>query len=585
VSADPVAAVGRLVSLNVGGPREVPWEGKVIRTAIWKTPVTGARMVRRINIDGDDQADRAAHGGEHRAVFVYQLGSYRYWERELGRDDFTFGQFGENFTVEGLPDDEVCIGDRYRIGEAIFEVTQPRVTCFRVALRMNEPRMPSLLVAHHRPGFYLRVLQEGPVQAGDSIMRLQAGPETLTVADTDALLYLPQKSRRALARAVNIPALSEGWRESFRTLLEQRDAPAAPLAAWPGFAPLTVTAIHRESASIVSFTLTPADGSPAPAAATAGQYLTLRLRPDGPHGAAVVRSYSLSTAGRQPGLRISVKCEPGGVGSGYLHTQVRIGDTVEAAAPRGGFTLRAGKRPVALISAGVGATPVLAMLHALAAADDPRQVWWIQGVRDRVEHAFGAEVEQLLKHLPDAHRIVTYSRPGADEVPGRWFDVTGRISLETVTVAGVPVDADYYICGPDGFMRELSASLIARGTPPEQVAMEAFGAAAVRQPPGLEGDRPAPHTPAGAPGPGPEVTFSRSSLTANWDPSYGNLLEFAEACDVPVNFGCRNGVCHYCESGVLTGETEYVIKPLEAPDPEHVLMCCAAPASDLTLEL
>ena len=109
------------------------------------------------------------HGGEHRAVYVYQLGSYRYWERELGRSDFTYGQFGENFTVEGLPDDEVCIGDRYRIGEATFEVTQPRVTCFRLGIRMDEPLMPSLLVAHHRPGFYLRVLEEGAVQAGDAI--------------------------------------------------------------------------------------------------------------------------------------------------------------------------------------------------------------------------------------------------------------------------------------------------------------------------------------------------------------------------------------------------------------------------------
>ena len=110
-----------------------------MRTAIWKEAVDGPRMVRRINIDGDDQADRLAHGGEHRAVFVYQLDSYRYWERELGRDDFTPGQFGENFTVDGLADDEVCIGDRYRIGEALFEVTQPRVTCYRVGIRMDEP--------------------------------------------------------------------------------------------------------------------------------------------------------------------------------------------------------------------------------------------------------------------------------------------------------------------------------------------------------------------------------------------------------------------------------------------------------------
>ena len=197
-------------------PRQVAWEGKTVRSAIWKESVEGPRMVRRINIDGDDQADRVAHGGEHRAVFVYQIGSYRYWERELGRDDFTYGQFGENFTVDGLADDEVHIGDRYRIGEALFEVTQPRVTCYRVGIRMNEPTMPTLLVAHHRPGFYFRVLEEGFVQAGDEIEKVVDGPEGLTVADIDGLLYLPNKSRALLERALLVPALSTGWQESFR---------------------------------------------------------------------------------------------------------------------------------------------------------------------------------------------------------------------------------------------------------------------------------------------------------------------------------------------------------------------------------
>ena len=129
-------------------------------------------MVRKLDIDGDAQADLAGHGGEQRAVFVYQMDSYHYWESFLGRKDFIFGQFGENFTVEGLPDNEVCIGDRYRIGGAEFEVTQPRVTCYRVAIRMNEPWMPALLVEHHRPGFYFRVLQEGEVGAGDDIVKL-----------------------------------------------------------------------------------------------------------------------------------------------------------------------------------------------------------------------------------------------------------------------------------------------------------------------------------------------------------------------------------------------------------------------------
>lgn len=182
-----------LLSVNVGMPRDVAWRGRTVRTGVWKYPVTGPRMARRLNIDGDGQGDLAGHGGEQRAVLVYQAESVRYWRRHFGRDDIGYGNFGENLTVEGLPDDEVCIGDRYRIGEAEFEVTQPRVTCYRVGMRLGEPELPALLVSHHRPGFYMRVLRQGRVQAGDPIVKTAAGPGSVTVADTDALLYLPGK--------------------------------------------------------------------------------------------------------------------------------------------------------------------------------------------------------------------------------------------------------------------------------------------------------------------------------------------------------------------------------------------------------
>src|SRR6476469_2646310 len=190
----------RLLSVNVGLPRDVTWHGKTVRTSVLKSPVDGRRMVRRLDIDGDAQADLAGHGGEHRAVFVYQMDSYHYWERFLGRNNFTFGQFGENFTVDGLPDSEVCIGDRYRIGGAVFEVTQPRVTCYRVGVRLQEPQMPALLVSHRRPGFYLRVITEVEVEAGEEIVKVASGPEGVTVAEIDAVLYLPGHPRDALAR-------------------------------------------------------------------------------------------------------------------------------------------------------------------------------------------------------------------------------------------------------------------------------------------------------------------------------------------------------------------------------------------------
>ncbi|HSC03939.1 MAG TPA: MOSC and FAD-binding oxidoreductase domain-containing protein [Solirubrobacteraceae bacterium] len=577
-----------MLSVNVGGPRDVEWEGKTVRTAIWKQPVDGPRMVRKINIDGDDQADRAAHGGEHRAVFVYQIESYRYWERELGRSDFSYGQFGENFTVDGLADDEVCIGDRYQIGEAIFEVTQPRVTCYRVGIRMGEPSMPSLLVAHHRPGFYLRVVQEGLVAAGDEIVRLSTGPEQLTVAEIDGLLYLPNRPRRGLERALRIPALSAGWKGSFQELLDQADQPrpGEPVrAAWTGFQPLTVTAIEHESATVISVHLASPVGEETEVPPRAGQYLTFRLRPNGVDGPAVIRSYSLSSVGVEDGYRISVKREPDGAGSGFLHDHVHPGDVLDVAAPRGDFALRDGDRPVALLSAGIGATPMLAMLQALAEANSGRAVWWLHGARNGQEHVFADEVDRLLGSLSHAHRIVAYSRPTADDAPGKRFDTTGRLTIETIQAAGIPANADYYLCGPEAFMRTLSAGLTARGVPPEQITTETFGPIAVTASGIVGGSARAPHQPEGPPGDGPAVTFARSGLTVAWEPGYSSLLDFAEACDVPVAFGCRTGVCHYCETEMLTGDVTYKVQPLEPPAEGRILMCCTQPRTELTLEL
>src|ERR1700751_3619577 len=213
--------MARLLSVNVGLPCDIEWKGRTVHTAIWKDPVRGRCRVGRLNLDGDGQGDLAGHGGEQRAVFVYQIESYRYWQERLSRADFVHGQFGENFTIEGLADDAVCIGDRYQIGSALFEVTQPRVTCYRVGIRMNEPRMPALLVSHHRPGFYFRVLEGGEVGSDEEIVKVADGPLQMTVAEVDGLLYLTDHSRDRLERALNIPALSPGWQASFRAVADQ----------------------------------------------------------------------------------------------------------------------------------------------------------------------------------------------------------------------------------------------------------------------------------------------------------------------------------------------------------------------------
>src|SRR4051794_28436737 len=295
--------MARLLSVNVGLPRDIEWKGRVVHTGIWKEPVRGRCRVQRLNLDGDGQGDLAGHGGEQRAVFVYQVASYRYWQEQLKRTDFVYGHFGENFTIEGLPDDAVCIGDRYQIGSALFEITQPRVTCYRVGIRTNEPRMPALLTSSGRPGFYFRVLQEGDVGAGDDIVKVGEAKERMTVAETNALLYSPNHPRDRLKRALQIEALSPGWRGSFEALLKSRTTgagsgnaglapPAAAHPVAPGFRALRVTAIDQESADVLSLTMQSPDGQPLQTALP-GQYLVLRLQPT---GSALFRSYSLSGA-------------------------------------------------------------------------------------------------------------------------------------------------------------------------------------------------------------------------------------------------------------------------------------------------
>jgi hypothetical protein len=255
---------------------------------------------------------------------------------------------------------------------------------------------------------------------------------------------------------------------------------------------------------------------------------------------------------------------------------------LEAAAPRGEFVLRPGRRPVVLISAGVGATPVLAMLHVLAAERPARQVWWLYGARNSSEHPFAAEVRALLAELPDAHHIVCYSQPGPQDHD---FDVPGHLNAEVLAAAGVPAEADCYLCGPVKFMQDMAAALTARGAAPDRIYREVFGPTDPIAPGVVRPPERAPHQPAGEPGPGPLVSFSRSNLSAPWDPAFASLLELAEACDVPVRFSCRSGVCHTCVTDLVSGEVSYRPDPLEAPEPGSVLICCSQPGGEITLDL
>ena len=583
-----------LLSVNVGLPRDIEWQGRTVHTGIWKSPVSGRVMARRLNIDGDGQGDLGGHGGEQRAVFVYQIDSYRYWEEFFKRKDFTYGQFGENLTIDGLPDNEVCIGDRYRIGHALFEVTQPRVTCYRVGIRMNNPQMAALLVSHQRPGFYFRVIEEGEIGAGDEIIKVGSGPEQVTVTDINALLYLPGHPRDKLKSALRIPSLSPGWKSSLEALLAADESGAhsgnAGLAtsnaappAWAGFRKLRVAEIKQESIHVKSFVFESEDRTALPPALP-GQFLVLKLHPD-LKAAPVMRSYSMSGPQGIGKYRVSVKRETG-PGSTTMHDHVRVGDVLEVSAPRGSFTLAANNRPVVLMSAGIGATPVLAMLYSLVetTTSNSREIWWLYGARNGTEHPFATEARELLSELPKSHSYISYSKPRHDDRMGEHYNGVGHLGLAAVKQVRVPQEAEFYLCGPNRFLDDVSAELKSWGVPPSCIHKEVFGAGSAFTPgivtPGISSSSSkAPHLPVGPPGSGPNVTFTRSGLTVPWDPKFNSLLELAEACDVPVKWSCRTGVCHTCESGLIEGKLLYSPEPLDPPAAGNCLICCSTPQS------
>jgi ferredoxin-NADP reductase/MOSC domain-containing protein YiiM len=579
----------KVISVNVGQPREIPWRGQMVRTSVYKTPVTGRVRARKLNLDGDAQADLAGHGGEHRAVMVYQAESYQYWGETLQRKDFVYGQFGENFTVEGLADKEVCIGDRFRIGSAIFEVTQPRVTCWRVGISTGVPEMPALLVSHKRPGFYFRVIQEGDVGAGDMIERIANGNEKMSVADIDGLLYLKDHPTDKLQRALKIQALSEGWKESFQNLLDaavqgavKGNAGLSGLPtelAWAGFRPFVVKHSEMECEGVRSFELSPQDGSPTPAFLS-GQHIVVRIYPS-KDAVPLVRIYSLCGPPGASSLRIAVKREVNGAGSIYMHEQVHDGDILEISAPRGTFTLSERKGPLVLLSAGVGITPLLSILYQVARQDPGRELWWIYSCRNGSFDAFRKEVGSLDSQLSALHRVIIYSSPINTEVIGIDYDIKGHLDLQKLQAMQLPIESECYLCGPPTYTHAITDALNTIGIDASRIKTELFDNDIDPQ----AGSGKTPHPPSENTGQGPLVTFSKSKVSFRWNARFNNLLEAAEACDVPVQWSCRMGVCHRCETGLIDGAVAYSPNPLDPPADANVLICCSVPASSIDLYL
>jgi ferredoxin-NADP reductase len=399
-----------------------------------------------------------------------------------------------------------------------------------------------------------------------------------------------------LERALRIDALSSGWRGSFKALLEQASAAGtgsgnaglAPAgAAHPvaqGFRTLVVTAIDKESADVISLTMESADGEML-VPARPGQYVVLRLRRTA-GGPPFFRSYSLSGPVSQERYRISVKVEPTGAGGTYLREHVRAGDALDVSLPRGSFVLQQGDGPIVLMSAGIGATPVLAMLHALSAGGATRQVLWLHAARDSEHHPFASEVRALIGALPHARQSICYSRPGAHDRVGVDFEIAGHFSQSVLAERNIPPDAEVYLCGPTRFMTDMKAALAALGVAPARVHAETFSGGESLNPGIVGAPARAPHPPEDAAATGPLVSFARSGMAARWNASaYQSILELAEACDVPVRWSCRTGVCHNCESGLISGRVTYRPEPLDPPAEGNLLICCARPQGDVVIDL
>jgi ferredoxin-NADP reductase/MOSC domain-containing protein YiiM/predicted pyridoxine 5'-phosphate oxidase superfamily flavin-nucleotide-binding protein len=579
-----------LLSVNLSTPKTISHAGKAVTTGIFKQATSERVMLRNLNLDGDGQADLWGHGGAFRAVYLYSRENYEFWEQELGRDDFAPGQFGENFTVKGMLDDEVQVGDVFRVGDALIEVTQPRIPCYKLAIKMGIEGFQNRFMQSGRVGFYCRVLEEGEVGAGDPIERVSRDPQGLSVRKINDLLFFDQQDLDATRKALSIPALSHGWKGSFQERLTKAEEAGKTSE---GFHTFVVARKVPESKSITSFYLEPEDGMDL-AEFLPGQFLTFKLNIPG-QSKPVIRTYSLSDSPQTGYYRVSIKRElppadqpdvQPGLSSNYFHDQVEPGTKLAVGSPRGKFHLDPeSKRAVVLLSAGVGMTPMISMLGSIVQTGKQQATWFIHGTQNSREHAMGELVRRMAEENDNVHAHISYSRPEPGDSQGRDYDSHGRIDISLLKRVLPFDDYEFYLCGPSPFMKSLNCELLSMGVSQSRIHYEFFGPATVLT------DQLAPSGPAVTRTGEQElrgemaVNFSQSGMTVNWDPACESILELAEKHGLSPDYSCRSGICHTCACKLVKGAIAYPEEPLDAPAAGEVLICCAVPKGPVEIEL
>jgi ferredoxin-NADP reductase len=466
------------------------------------------------------------------------------------------------------------------------------VPCLKLEMKMDLPGFSRQFLTSGRLGFCFRVLEEGEVGAGDAIELVESGPENITVWDFARLYFFDHHNLAMIRRLIRIPSVPPDWVRVFEDILAsagekgQRRKPQQ--SAWKGFRPFIVDKKVPESQTITSFYLVPEDGQPLPFYMP-GQFLTFRLPiPDRPKP--IIRTYSLSECPcHAEYYRVTIKKEPSRQGSdlisgsNYFHDVVEPGDRLQVAAPRGDFFLDPqDETPVVLLSGGVGLTPMISMLNAIADSGQKRPAWFIHGTRSGIHHAMCKHMRQVAAENDNITVHIRYSQPRPEDIEGREYDSIGHVDIALLESLLPGKDMDFYLCGPPPFMNDLLKGLWNWGIPEPRIRLELFGPAALLQE-GTSARRR--KTERAADEKAYEIRFSESGITAQWDPEYENLLELAEDHGVFPEFSCRSGICHSCQYKILKGDTSYNFEPLDPPDPDQVLLCCARPKSDMEIEV
>jgi MOSC domain-containing protein YiiM/ferredoxin-NADP reductase len=556
---------GTVLSLNVGEPRLVTYRGMSFRTGIFKEPVDQPLTLKKLNFTGDGQADLSAHGGIDKAVYCYPIEHYDFWCREIGRVSLPMGQFGENVTTAGLLESELRIGDILRMGTAVVQVSEPRIPCYKLVMRMDAGSDFSVrFLAANRTGFYCRVLEEGVVERSDAITLMSRDMASPTVREVIAATQFADRNPVALRRVVRARDISAKWRSRVRRMIDAEARRRIEATSSPAEA-MRVDKIVPETRDVISLWLRP-DGGARMFDSLPGQYLTI-VWPDG-----FKSTYSLSAVHPAQRCRVTVKLvrnAQGALGrSSARMAALRAGDILDVERPRGNFHPDLDDdTPLVLAGAGIGVTPIMSMIEH-ATRSGRRDVFAAFGMRRPGEHPLASELADLAAERRWLRVLVAYSRlNGAPPKHGR------LTAADLLPYAAAPL-AEVFLCGPGDFIRQMHDGLVEAGVSPLNIRYESFGPSTLSPARNVPADPQATF----------KVAFTRSHMDTVWTPTSGTLLNLAEAAGVSPVFGCRAGSCGLCRIAISEGSVSYV-EPIDEPEAGYVLPCCAIPQTDCRLDL